>query len=102
MVFPHKGNIYLIPYINYDFNDLSEISSNFQFYGYWTNVDPDSDCSKEEWEERERIWNEIFDGPDPVSFYGLNYEMMNEFHVNGMVIDILYNRKKETDNKGDK
>lgn len=32
------------------------------YYGYWNNVDPDEDCSEEQWEQRKRDWDEALPG----------------------------------------
>jgi hypothetical protein len=45
--------------------------SKVKFYGYWNNVDPDENCSDEEWEERELFWDFL----DVPSECGLVWEL---------------------------
>ena len=37
-----------------------------RYFGYWTSTEPDENCSREEWEQRRRCWDEVFPRHDAV------------------------------------
>lgn len=55
------------------FDDWLKSRPGYKFYGYWNNVDPDEECSEEEWEQREKHWDEAV-GYNPIGEYGLLFQ----------------------------
>ena len=49
----------------------------YRYYGYWNNVDPDENCTEEEWEKRKKDWD--FLGYAPIGEYGLNFKPTMSF-----------------------
>jgi len=84
VVYFYKGKIVAIPFGLTMFKELeTAFRSNpkMKFYGYWDNVEPDEDCSEEEWEERKEFFDGLFD--DSAEFYhfgslGFTYELSNQ------------------------
>lgn len=91
MVFPFEGNLYLIPYINQNYDghlcDIEGIRDRIEYFGYWNNSDPDENCSEEEFSERGRIWNAIL-GYSPVKDYGFAFEIYDVDDVWSTVMDV--------------
>lgn len=50
-------------------------------WGYWDNVDPDETASEEEWELREKIWEEVFEGDGVPSESLLMVRMFDANHI---------------------
>jgi hypothetical protein len=66
-----------------EITDLWESQDIIEEYGYWDNVDPDEDCSEQEWKQRERDWSILgYDAPSTCGFsfsvYG-DYDMPPKF-----------------------
>jgi len=45
--------------------------TGFEEYGYWNNTDKPDDVSEDEWDERERVWDEVIDYI-PIKTYGVS------------------------------
>ena len=90
--------------------DYTELFKNFpevKFYGYWNNVDPDENCTEEEWQQRKEDWDDglnNFGVPkeegfvfDPITYpptYSAetikDCDPGKEFRVKSIVRDIMY------------
>jgi hypothetical protein len=91
MIFPFEDSIYLIPYINQEYDgslhEMEGIRDRIEYFGYWNNTDPDENCSEEEWDERARIWDAIL-GYSPVRDYGFVFEIYDISDVWRTVMDV--------------
>lgn len=45
-----------------------------EYFGYWNNTDPDSDCTEEEWAEREETWERCLGGDPPIR-RGISFDL---------------------------
>jgi len=48
----HRGNDPI-------FDKLAENDDRFEYYGYWNNTDPEEGISEEDWNQREKDWDEV-------------------------------------------
>ncbi len=82
VVYFYQRKIVAVPF---GFNMFKELNTMFRsnpkmkFFGYWNNSDPDENCSEEEWAEREKFFEGLFEG----EFYhfgslGFTYELSNQ------------------------
>ena len=56
------GHVLGYPFFpNAKFNSVIFDHPQVTKFGYWNNTDPDEDASEEEWEERERLWDKVFE-----------------------------------------
>jgi len=59
-IFPVEDQILITLYceegMNKEVVEAWKATEGIEYFGYWNNVDPDEDCSDEEWEERKRLW----------------------------------------------
>ena len=58
-LYPLKDRTLIIPYCNNKEMELLLDQDWIQEYGYWDNVDPDEDCTDEEWEKRKLDWEPV-------------------------------------------
>jgi hypothetical protein len=77
VLFPVEDNMYGMVFTEQrEFEKLWFEQDYVKYYGYWNNADPDEDCSEEEWNERERIWDGvIFKDTWTPALAGLTYEI---------------------------
>ncbi|MCK4258063.1 MAG: hypothetical protein KAX49_03745 [Halanaerobiales bacterium] len=54
---------YIIPYGEMDYEQWDFLDDNLQLedFAYWNNTDKPKEITNDEWDERERIWNAMFD-----------------------------------------
>lgn len=81
IVYPYEENVfYLCPFgIKYLVTKMNE-HPKFESFSYWDNTDEPEDVTIEEWKDRERIWNEIFERADTITFgnAGFQFKMYTE------------------------
>lgn len=76
VLFIHETGIYGIPFC--DNKDILQSFLDMDLatpFGYWDNVDPDEECSEEEWEVRKKVWSDLIPGYEPTCNYGLTAEI---------------------------
>lgn len=98
MVYQHDGKI-VLHFFNlnsYKYPKTREvIEKNLKFYGWWNNVDPDENCSEEEWNEREKFFEGMFEKykSDVPSDCGLVYDFYDSLKIFEVVEEIARERK---------
>lgn len=64
---------------------LWETYEEVSFYGYWNNVDPDENCTEEEWEQRRKDWNIALPGIGIPSENGMTIKISEGFPSLGKI-----------------
>jgi hypothetical protein len=82
---------------NYTKKLREEISSNNKFsdYSYWNNTDKPDKVSEEEWDEREKFYDDLTEQYHCFNSFGLVYELSNSETLLHICHTIAENRKKE-------
>lgn len=62
-----------------EINQLWESYDEVSFYGYWNNVDPDENCTEEEWEQRKKDWDIALPGIGIPSENGMTIKISEGF-----------------------
>jgi len=101
--------------------ELTNIWKNFdevEYYGYWDNTDRDEKCTEDEWDQRDKDWEEALPGVgipsengfvwsalENIPLYGINEVLNNlpsdENRIANIAEDLLwldYIKNKQTDN----
>jgi len=74
---PIKDKILLIPFYERHYDEILKTIPGIRYYGYWNNVDPDEECSEEEWAQREKDWDEALPGPGVPGENGFTITILN-------------------------
>jgi hypothetical protein len=64
ILFPMKNKILTLFFGDRDYEKIWNKVKGVKFYGYWDNTDEDEECSKQEWKQREKDWEEVLVGDD--------------------------------------
>ena len=84
IIYPHEDNLYVQFFNPSDLGDyrseVMELNGNFKDYHYQNQTDKPDEVSDEDWEERGRVWDEIFEGldNDAPTGAGLRYTFITE------------------------
>ena len=72
-----------------------KIREELEFFGYWDNVDPDENCSEDEWNERKEFFNNLFEEYESYvpSDCGLIFEFYRQLEIFSVVDKIARKRK---------
>ena len=62
---------------------------NFQYYGYWNNSDREEEVSEEEWDERARIYDSIFEENGIPNQVGLVYELSSRANISKIARQVV-------------
>lgn len=91
MFFPTGNKLLGIPYTEpQEYMDCLSKQPEYQYYGYWDNVDPDEDCSEEEWEQRKNDWTNttLLEGSGVPSEHGFSAVIVEQ----QMPLHFMYDR----------
>jgi hypothetical protein len=82
VLFPFEGEFYGMFYtVQSDFADLWYKSGLVAPFWYWNNTDPDENCTEAEWDERERVWDAIFEEQSIPAMRGFTFQISPELSL---------------------
>ena len=67
---------------------------NLEYYGYWNNTDPDDSVSEEDWDKREKDWEEALPSGVP-AVHGFSVEIGGSYDLSTASLNLRRSRYKD-------